>query len=72
MRVIDGGITAPQGFKATGKHIGIKKIKKDLALLSSDVAAEAAGIYTTSLVKAAPILWNKRLTDSGKKIKGLV
>lgn len=72
MRVIDGGITAPQGFKATGKHIGIKKIKKDLALLSSDVAAEAAGVYTTSLVKAAPILWNKNLTDSGKKIKGLV
>lgn len=72
MRVIDGGITAPQGFKATGKHIGIKKIKKDLALLSSDVAAEAAGVYTTSLVKAAPILWNKSLTDSGKKIKGLV
>ena len=72
MRVIDGGITAPQGFKATGRHIGIKKIKKDLALLSSDVAAEAAGVYTTSLVKAAPILWNKRLTDSGKKIKGLV
>lgn len=72
MHVIDGGITAPQGFKATGKHIGIKKIKKDLALLSSDVAAEAAGVYTTSLVKAAPILWNKSLTDSGKKIKGLV
>lgn len=72
MHIIDGGITAPQGFKATGKHIGIKKIKKDLALLSSDVAAEAAGVYTTSLVKAAPILWNKSLTDSGKKIKGLV
>ncbi|MGE4215092.1 MAG: bifunctional ornithine acetyltransferase/N-acetylglutamate synthase [Anaerotignaceae bacterium] len=72
MRVIDGGITAPQGFKATGKHIGIKKVKKDLALLSSDVAAEAAGVYTTSLVKAAPILWNKSLTDSGTKIKGLV
>jgi glutamate N-acetyltransferase/amino-acid N-acetyltransferase len=72
MHVIDGGITAPQGFKATGKHIGIKKVKKDLALLSSDVPAEAAGVYTTSLVKAAPILWNKNLTDSGKKIKGLV
>lgn len=72
MRVIDGGITAPQGFKATGKHIGIKKVKKDLALLSSDVLAEAAGVYTKSLVKAAPILWNKKLTDSGKKIKGMV
>lgn len=72
MHIIDGGITAPDGFKATGKHIGIKKVKKDLALLSSDVAAEAAGVYTTSLVKAAPILWNKKLTDSGKRVKGMV
>ena len=35
MRVIDGGITAPLGFLATGRHVGIKKVKKDLALLLS-------------------------------------
>ena len=36
MKIIDGGITAPQGFNATGKHIGIKKIKKDISLVTSD------------------------------------
>ena len=55
-RVTDGGITAPKGFKAAGKHIGIKKVKKDIALVTSDVPAEAAGVYTTNIVKAAPLL----------------
>ena len=45
MRVIDGGITAPEGFNAAGRHIGIKKVKKDIALLTSDVPAKAAGVY---------------------------
>jgi glutamate N-acetyltransferase/amino-acid N-acetyltransferase len=72
LRVIDGGITAPKGFKAAGKHIGIKKVKKDLALLISDVSAEAAGVYTTNIVKAAPLLWNEKITKSGKKVRGLV
>ncbi|MCQ4725773.1 bifunctional glutamate N-acetyltransferase/amino-acid acetyltransferase ArgJ [Anaerotignum faecicola] len=71
-RVIDGGITVPEGFKATGKHIGIKKVKKDLALLTSSVPAKAAGAYTTSLVKAAHILWDKEITDRGGLVKGLV
>ena len=71
-RVIEGGITAPEGFKATGRHIGIKKIKKDIALLQSEVPAKAAGSYTKSLVKAAHIYWDKELTDSGKNIRGLV
>ena len=72
MRVIDGGITAPEGFKACGRHVGIKKIKKDMALLTSDVEAKAAGCYTQNLVKAAPVLWNKAITESRKKVRGLV
>ncbi|MGL4791271.1 MAG: bifunctional ornithine acetyltransferase/N-acetylglutamate synthase, partial [Anaerotignaceae bacterium] len=71
-RIIDGGITAPQGYKATGKHIGIKKIKKDLSLLVSDVPAKAAGMYTTSLVKAAHIIWDKNITDNNKLVRGMV
>ena len=43
MRVIDGGITAPLGFLATGRHVGIKKVKKDLALLLSQAPCQAAG-----------------------------
>ena len=70
-RVTDGGITAPKGFKAAGKHIGIKKVKKDIALVTSDVPAEAAGVYTTNIVKAAPLLWNEKITKAGKKIRGI-
>ena len=71
-RVIDGGITAPQGFKATGRHIGIKKVKKDMSLITSDVPAIAAGVYTTSVVKAAHILWDREITKNGGMVKGLV
>ena len=45
MRIIDGGITAAKGFLATGAHIGIKKIKKDLSLLYSEQPANVAGMY---------------------------
>lgn len=71
-RVIDGGITAPLGFKAAGKHVGIKRIKKDMSIVVSDVPAKAAGAYTKNLVKAAHILWDKDITDEGRAIRGLV
>ena len=57
MKEISGGVCAPQGFKASGVHCGIRKNKdkKDLALIVSDTRASAAGVYTTNLVKGAPI-----------------
>ncbi len=70
--IIDGGITAPKGFKATGRHIGIKKVKKDMSLIVSDVPAIAAGVYTKSLVKAAHILWDREITKNGGTVKGIV
>ena len=70
--IVDGGITAPTGFKATGSHIGIKKIKKDISILTSDVPAVAAGCFTKSIVKAAHIIWDKEIVDSGKKVKGII
>lgn len=72
MNIIEGGITAPMGFKATGKHIGIKKVKKDIALLKSDVPAVAAGVFTRNIVRAAPVVWNEKIISSGKKVRGLV
>ncbi len=50
------GVTAPKGFLASGIHSGIKKARKDLALVFSEVPARAAGIFTTSKVQAAPVL----------------
>lgn len=57
-----GGICAPKGFKAAGIHCGIRKnkSKKDLALILSEVPAAAAGVYTSNLVKGAPVVVTKR------------
>ena len=57
MKIINGGVCAAQGFKANGIHCGIRKnkTKKDLALIYSEVPATAAAVYTTNLVKGAPL-----------------
>ncbi len=50
------GITAAKGFQAAGIAGGIKKDKKDLALIFSEKEAVAAGVFTSNLVKAAPVI----------------
>ena len=61
MKIIQGGVCAATGFKANGIHCGIRKnhSKKDLALIVSDVKAAAAAVYTTNLVKGAPLTVTK-------------
>ena len=58
MKVITGGVCAAKGFKANGVHCGIRKnrTKRDLSLILSEVPASAAAVYTTNLVKGAPLL----------------
>ncbi len=53
---IAGGITSPQGFTAAGAVGAIKYDRKDVALVYSDREASAAGVFTTNIVKAAPVL----------------
>ena len=67
MKIINGGVCAAQGFKANGIHCGIRKnrSKKDLALIVSEKRAAAAGVYTTNLVKGAPIAVTKRNIQDG-------
>jgi glutamate N-acetyltransferase/amino-acid N-acetyltransferase len=56
MKIIKGGITAPQGFKAAGIACGIKEsAKPDLALICSDVPAAAAAVFTSNRVKGNPV-----------------
>jgi glutamate N-acetyltransferase/amino-acid N-acetyltransferase len=56
VRVVDGGVTAPSGFRASGLHCGIKASgKPDLSLIVSDAPATAAGVFTVNLAKAAPL-----------------
>ena len=61
MKLIEGGVCAAQGFKANGIHCGIRKNrnKKDLSLIVSEVPASAAAVYTTNLVKGAPLIVTK-------------
>jgi glutamate N-acetyltransferase/amino-acid N-acetyltransferase len=67
MNIIPGGVTAATGFKANGIHCGIRKnhSKKDLALIVSDVRAKAAAVYTTNLVKGAPLTVTKNNISDG-------
>ncbi|MBR5497900.1 MAG: bifunctional ornithine acetyltransferase/N-acetylglutamate synthase [Clostridia bacterium] len=68
MEYINGGVCAPEGFKASGIHCGIRKnrTKRDLALIVSDCKASAAAIYTLNLVKGAPIYVTKSNISDGK------
>lgn len=65
---ISGGICAPKGFTANGIHCGIRKNKekKDLSLIYSQVPANAAAVYTTNLVKGAPLTVTKQNLQNGK------
>lgn len=64
---ITGGVCAPAGFKANGVHCGIRKnkLKKDFALIVSDVKCAAAGVYTQNLVKGAPVVVTKKNLKDG-------
>lgn len=68
MEIIKGGVCAAKGFKASGVYCGIRKnkTKKDIALIISEKQANAAAVYTTNLVKGAPILVTKENLKDGK------
>lgn len=68
MKLISGGICAAKGFSANGIHCGIRKnkTKKDLSLIFSEVEATAAAVYTTNLVKGAPLTVTKQHLQNGK------
>ena len=67
MKIISGGVCAAKGFKANGIHCGIRKsrTKKDLSLIVSDQPASCAAVYTTNLVKGAPLLVTKENLQNG-------
>ncbi|MBY6277081.1 bifunctional glutamate N-acetyltransferase/amino-acid acetyltransferase ArgJ [Symbiobacterium thermophilum] len=69
MEWLAGGVTAPAGFVAAGACADIKGNgagKKDVALLASRVPCAAAGVYTTNLVKAAPVVLTRGRTETGE------
>lgn len=84
LKMIDGGICAARGFRASGTYCGIKKPnvenlnpdikhKNDICLYVSDVVCNAAAVYTQNKVKGAPILVTKaNLSKSGNKAKAVI
>ena len=71
MQTIDGTIASPKGFYATGLHAGLKKEKKDLGVIYSAIPANAAAVYTTNQVKAAPIFVTKEAM-ADQKVQAVV
>ena len=67
MKLIEGGVCAAKGFTANGIHCGIRKnhSKRDLALILSCIPASAAAVYTTNLVKGAPLTVTKNHIANG-------
>ena len=65
---INGGVCAAKGFTANGIHCGIRKnkTKRDLAIIFSEVRANAAAVYTQNLVKGAPLTVTKNHISDGK------
>ena len=73
MKTIEGGITAAQGFEAAGVEAGVKyKNRKDMALVYSTAPCQVAGTFTSNVVKAAPVLWDKKLVETAPFVQAVV
>jgi glutamate N-acetyltransferase/amino-acid N-acetyltransferase len=67
MKILAGSVTCPLGFLAQGVYAGIKKDdKNDLALVYSQYPCHAAGVFTTNIVRAACIDFNRRQLQDGR------
>ncbi|MGB9679313.1 MAG: bifunctional glutamate N-acetyltransferase/amino-acid acetyltransferase ArgJ [Thermoanaerobacteraceae bacterium] len=64
-KILEGSIELPKGFLASGIFAGIKKSKKDIALIYSDKVANAAAVFTTNKVKAAPVILDMKRIEKG-------
>lgn len=73
MFTINGGVTAAKGFKASSAAAGIKyEGRTDMAMVYSSVPCKAAGVYTSNLVKAACVLWDKEITSKDSLVSAVV
>ena len=69
--IMKGGVTAPKGFQAAAAAAGIKyQGRDDMALVYSQKPCQAAGVFTTNVVKAAPVKWDKNVNREWLKFIG--
>ncbi|MBQ8592491.1 MAG: bifunctional glutamate N-acetyltransferase/amino-acid acetyltransferase ArgJ [Lachnospiraceae bacterium] len=65
MKIITGGVTAAKGFEAGAVEAGIKYANRtDMAIVYSQVPCKAAGTFTSNVVKAAPVVWDKEVVTN--------
>ncbi len=73
MKKIDGGVTAAKGYQAASAAAGIKyQGRSDMALVYSEKPAVCAGTFTTNVVKAAPVQWDKEIVSKGNPVRAVV
>lgn len=73
MKIIEGGVTAAKGFEAASAAAGIKyQDRSDMALIYSKKPCKTAGTFTTNVVKAAPVKWDRSVVESGVKSQAVI
>lgn len=73
IKIITGGVTAAKGFKAASTAAGIKyKDRQDMAMIYSQEPCRSAGTFTTNVVKAAPVKWDKNQVTNGVPARAVV
>ena len=73
MKVIEGGVTAAAGFEAAGVMAAIKyQNRKDMAMVYSATPCTAAGVFTSNVVKAAPVRWDKEVVEHSACVHAIV
>lgn len=73
MKQIEGGVTAAKGFEAAGVEAGVKyQNRKDMAMVYSTVPCRVAGTFTTNVVKAAPVQWDKQIVEHSAYAQAVV
>ncbi len=74
METVDGGVTLAKGFKASSCKAGVKyKDRLDMAMVCSDSPCVTAAVFTSNIVKAAPVLWDRRIVrEEGKMTRAMV
>ncbi len=73
MKIIEGGVTAAQGFEAAGVGAAIKyQNRKDMAMVYSRTPCKAAGVFTSNVVKAAPVRWDKEVIAHSPYVQAVI
>lgn len=73
MNIIQGGVTAAKGFEAAGVEAAIKyQNRKDMAMVYSTAPCTTAGVFTSNVVKAAPVLWDKEVVSHSPSVQAVI